>query len=245
VDRALLVLPSDGALVWIDEVNSASLSKDFGPTPQRFRLEEMWPGIDCGTTVQQAYSLGFVQAGRAFLGNVAVGDTVPAGLLLDMEQVLASFRVDDPSFPPQPTGPLVEVASGTAFGAPWTLSAYRTDYGGKKVVCYRISGGGGACLGPKDPAPEIGRYFQGVSASFKEENGVRSETYVYGVVWKGVRGVTLILDDGRVLTSETLRSKEFPVAFYVIPYEGSAEVVSIEALDADGKVLDQHTPFAP
>lgn len=55
-------------------------------------------------------------------------------------------------------------------------------------------------------------------------------------------GITMTLDDGRVLTSETLKSKALPVVFYAIPFEGSAEqMVSIEALDVKGNVLEEST----
>jgi hypothetical protein len=62
---------------------------------------------------------------------------------------------------------------------------------------------------------------------------------VHGVVGKSVAGITLTLDDGRVLTTETLKSKALPVAFFVVPLKKDSQVAVYEALNPDGKVLDE------
>lgn len=244
VDSALLAIPPDGVLVWFDEVNSASLSKDFGPTPERFRLEEMWLSNNCGRTAHEAYSLEFIQAGRPFVAYVAIGDSVPDALRSDAENVLGSFRVDDPPYPPEPAGPVIEVAAGTAFGEAWTLSAYRAKSAPwEGNICYRIGGLGSACDDPDALSPSTGDPLGGIAIS-GETGPDGNRAVVHGIVSKGVAGVTLTLDDGRVFSVATLKSKAFPVAFYVIPFEGKAEqVISIEALDAEGKVLAELNPL--
>jgi hypothetical protein len=97
------------------------------------------------------------------------------------------FRLDDRSFS-------VSVAFGE--GSPESLRATVDE--------------GSGCADPKAAAPEVGSYFQSFNYSGKGGFGFPSETFAYGVVWRGVAGITMTLDDGRVLTSETLKSKALP-----------------------------------
>lgn len=147
-------------------------------------------------------------------------------------------------FPPEPTGEVVEVAKGTAFGQPWTLSAYWSGHGSERVLCLELTGAGGGCGAPTGAAPDPDSSFYATYRSFSEGAGPPSTSFAYGVVSKDVRGVTVSLDDGRVLSVETIRSKEFPVAFYVVAFKGQTQVAGTEALDADGTVLDEST-FRP
>jgi hypothetical protein len=242
-DSVLSFLPEDGVLIWLEEVrSSASASKDLLESP--IRLNDLVPGQSACVPQQSVGRLEFRFDGRNFLISVAFGKLSTDSLRATVDEVLSSFRtrIEEEPFPPEPTGPVIEVATGTAFGGTWTLSAYRTKLQGESVVCYQILGSGSGCADPKLVAPEAGSYFQSVNYSGTSGLGIPSETFAYGVVWKGVAGITLTLDDGRVLSSETLRSKAFPLAFYVIPFEGRSEqVVSIEALDAKGNVLEENT----
>lgn len=144
-------------------------------------------------------------------------------------------------FPPTPAGPVTVVGSGTAFGGKWTLSAYQVEEGEYKGdICYSITGvfEASGCSGPTagtDSSVHV------VGHTFDPDP---DRPVVHGVVGKNVGGITLMLDDGRVLSTETLKSKSFPVSFFVIPYEGDTRVAAIEVLDADGKVLDESS-FRP
>lgn len=142
---------------------------------------------------------------------------------------------DSPS--PDPAGTVVEVATGTAFGEPWTLSAYWSGHSGERDLCLQLTGAGGGCGAPTDAGPYPDSTFHATYRSFS--TAPSSTSFDYGVVSKDIRGVTVILDDGRVLSVETLRSKEFPVAFYVVAFKGQTHVAAVEALDAEGKVLDE------
>jgi hypothetical protein len=144
-------------------------------------------------------------------------------------------------FPPTPSEPVTIVGSGTAFGERWTLSAYWSGHGEERTLCLRLTGAGEGCGGPTGAAPDPDTSFHAMYRSFSEGARLASKSFAYGVVSKSVMGVTAILDDGRVLSVETLRSKEFPVAFYVIPFKGRTQVAGYEALDAGGKVLDEST----
>lgn len=142
-------------------------------------------------------------------------------------------------FPPEPTGEVVEVGKGTAFGQPWTLSAYWAGHGSERSLCLQLTGAGGGCGAPTGTGPYPDSTFYSTYRSFSEGAGPPSPSFAYGVVSKDIRGVTVSLDDGRVLSVETLRSKEFPVAFYVIVFKGQTQVAGIEALGADGEVVDE------
>lgn len=242
-DGVLRFLPDNGALIWLQEIrSSASLSKDLLRLEGPPRLRDLSPSRSGCVPQQQVEGLGFRLDDRSFSVSVAFGEGSPESLRATVDEVLASFRtrIEEEPFPPEPNGPVIEVASGTAFGGTWSLSAYRAEYQGESIVCYRILGAGSGCAPPGAAGPEVGSYFQSVNYSGKEGQGVPSETFAYGVVWKGVAVITITLDDGRVLSSETLRMKAFPLAFYVLPFEGSADdVLSIEALDAKGNVLQK------
>lgn len=242
-DAVLRFLPDDGVLIWVEEIRSGpSVSRDSFESP--LRLSDLVPAQSACVPQQSVDRLEFRFDSRNFLVSVAFGELSTDSLRATVDEVLSSFRtrIEEEPFPPEPTGPVIEVATGTAFGGTWTLSAYRTKLQGESVVCYQILGSGSGCADPKLVAPEAGSYFQSVNYSGTSGLGIPSETFAYGVVWKGVSGITLTLDDGRVLSSETLRSKAFPLAFYVIPFEGRSEqVLSIEALDAKGNVLEENT----
>jgi hypothetical protein len=144
-------------------------------------------------------------------------------------------------FPPAPAGSVTEIGSGTAFGGKWTLSAYEVEEGEYKGdICYSITGVFEAS-GCSDSTAGADSSVHVVGHTFHPDP---DRPVVHGVAGKNVAGITLTLDDGRVLSTETLKSKSFPVAFFVIPFEGDTRVAAIEVLDADGKVLEESS-FRP
>lgn len=139
-------------------------------------------------------------------------------------------------FPPAPAEPATLVGSGTAFGGKWTLSAYQAKEGEYKGdVCYSITGVIEAS-GCSDPAAGDDSSVHLVGHTY---HPYPDRPVVHGVVGKSVAGITLTLDDGRVLTTETLKSKALPVDFFVFPLTKDSQVAVYEALDADGKVLNE------
>jgi hypothetical protein len=140
-------------------------------------------------------------------------------------------------YAPELAEAIVEVAKGTAFGQPWTLSAYWSGPGTERSLCLQLTGAGGGCGAPTGTGPYPDSTFHARYGSFS--TAPSSTSFTYGVVSKDVRGVTAILDDGRVLSVETIRTKKFPVSFYVIAFQGETQVAGVEALDAEGKVLDE------
>ena len=140
------------------------------------------------------------------------------------------------TFPPAPAGLVTEVGSGTAFGGKWTLSAYQVEEGENKGdICYSITGVIEAS-GCSDPTAGDD---SSVHAFVQTYHPYPDRPVMHGVVGKKVAGITLTLDDGRVLSTQTLRSKTLPVAFFLIPFQGNTQVAAIEGLDAEGKVLDE------
>lgn len=147
-----------------------------------------------------------------------------------------SAELPTETFPPAPAGLVTEVGSGTAFGGKWTLSAYEVEEGEYKGdICYSITGVIEAS-GCSDPTAGDD---SSVHAFVQTYHPYPDRPVMHGVVGKKVAGVTLTLDDGRVLSTQTLRSKALPVAFFLIPFQGNTQVAAIESLDAEGKVLDE------
>jgi hypothetical protein len=243
-DSILRFLPETAVLIWLEEIRfSASLSKDFVRLEAPPGVGDLFPR-DSGCVPQQPVEgLGFHLDDRDFLVSVAFGARSPGVMRATVDQVLRTFRtrIEEEPFPPEPAGRTVEVGSGTAFGRIWTLSVYRPKggaYAGN--VCYWIVGGlGTGCADPDAVKPSTGELLTGITVSGERgPNGQRA--FAHGIVGKDVAGITLTLDDGRVFSISTLKSKVFPVAFYVVPFEGKGEqVIVIEALDAKGKVLQE------
>jgi hypothetical protein len=138
--------------------------------------------------------------------------------------------------PPTPAEQGTVVGSGTAFGGQWTLSAYIAKEGEDEgSVCYSITGVIEA-TGCSDPAAGGD---SSVHLTGQTYHPYPDRPVVHGVVGKSVAGITLSLDDGRVLTTETLKHKAFPVAFFVVPLKEGSQVAVYETLDAGGEVLDE------